>query len=222
MTGFRSPISLSCLMAWFLRIMALILARNSLTFFFDGLISSVPLYFLTLKPRKSNPSSIWVIFVFSSDRVSPRAWRNSLTAGLICDSKISLSEQVIIKSSAYRTRFTIGLKYPILVRLSLKFSASIACRPSSAIFASVGDMIPPCGAPSSVGNSCRLNTNPLSSHLQSMTLSVGILSSSHWWLIWSKQPLMSPSSIHCGDTSFESIVWHCTIASTVHLSLRKP
>ena len=52
--------------------------------------------------------------------------------------------------------------------------------------------------------------------------SIGILFSSHSWLMWSKQPLMSPSSIHSGDTSFASTQKHCSLASNVLRSLRNP
>ena len=49
---------------------------------FAGFIRSVPLYFLMLKPRKLKPSSMCVMSVFSSDRVSPRVFRNSSIRGL--------------------------------------------------------------------------------------------------------------------------------------------
>lgn len=41
------------------------LSRKALTFFPDGLINSLPWYLRTFCPRKSNPSSMCVILVFS-------------------------------------------------------------------------------------------------------------------------------------------------------------
>lgn len=69
----------------------------------------------------------------------------------------------------------------------------------NAPFASVGGMIPPCGVPSSVGNSFPLNTAPHFNHFLSIVLSIGIFSMSQSWLMWSKQPFISPSKIHSGE-----------------------
>ena len=74
--------------------------------FFDGLTISFPLNFRNVQLRKSKPSSICVIIVFSSDRVSPRFSRNWLIMSL-SSSAISFVFAVMIKSSAHRTRFTL-------------------------------------------------------------------------------------------------------------------
>lgn len=89
-----------------------------------------------------------------------------------------------------------------------------SCSPSSAMFARVGDIMPPCGVPSSVGKSSPLNTYPHSSHLRSISLSIGILLINHAWLIWSKHPLMSPSRIHSGATNEKE---RCSIARWHHV-----
>ena len=66
----------------------------------DGFINNVSLYLRMLHPRKSNPSLMCVIWVFSGDRASPRSARNSTTAGLTSCSSHSFELPVIIKSSA--------------------------------------------------------------------------------------------------------------------------
>lgn len=60
-------------------------------------------------------------------------------------------------------------------------------------------MSPPCGLPSSVGNSILLSTYPHFRNCSIMLLSVGMFSSIHSWLMWSKHPFISPSRIHWGD-----------------------
>jgi hypothetical protein len=50
----------------------------------DGLISSLPLYRLTLKPRKSYPSSMCTIRVFSSLNARPRGASHSAIPALTC------------------------------------------------------------------------------------------------------------------------------------------
>ncbi len=61
-------------------------SRKAATFFFAGLIKSLcrlpVLYLRTCWPRKSNPSSICVMSVFSGERVRPRSRKNVSTAGL--------------------------------------------------------------------------------------------------------------------------------------------
>ena len=108
-----------------------------------GLISNLPSYFRTLKPRKSKPSSMCVICVFSSERVKPLMAKKFLSAGLTVSSRNSFELLVIIKSSAYRTKFALSCR-----RASDFIKGSI---PSSARFAIVGDAEPPCAAPESLG-----------------------------------------------------------------------
>ena len=64
---------------------------------FEGFTMSFPLNFLNVHPRKSNPLSICVIMVFSSDNTNPRDLRNSLTMSF-SSSAISLVLVVIMKS----------------------------------------------------------------------------------------------------------------------------
>lgn len=68
----------------------------------------------------------------------------------------------------------------------------------------------------------QLNTTPLFSHLLNTSLSIYTLLRSHSWLIWSKQPLMSPSSIHCGKQSLLNHLWSASIASAVFLNFLNP
>ncbi|GFI07378.1 hypothetical protein IMSAGC006_02135 [Muribaculaceae bacterium] len=189
-----------------------------------GFVSRVPLNLRTLKPRKSKPSSIWVINVFSSDRVSPLSARNDATNGLTFCSSSSFDSPVIMKSSANLTSLTFGQYQPVepFFDSQGKLSSSSFCNPSSAILASVGDMIPPCGVPSSVGKTSFSKIYPHLSHFPSMVLSIGMCFISQSWLMWSKHPLMSPSRIHCGEYLFERRVWQRAIASAVPLSFLKP
>ncbi|MNV83118.1 hypothetical protein D3C71_1768990 [compost metagenome] len=69
-------------------------------FALDGLIRSLPLYLRRFHPRKSNPSPMCVILVFSGERTSPRSARNSTTAGLTSFSSHSFEQPVMMKSSA--------------------------------------------------------------------------------------------------------------------------
>src|SRR5665648_752163 len=73
--------------------------------FFEGLTINFSLNFRNVQPRKSKPSSICVMLVFSSDRVNPRFSKNLLTMPL-SSSASSFVFAVMIKSSAYRTKFT--------------------------------------------------------------------------------------------------------------------
>jgi hypothetical protein len=57
----------ACLLAL---MMSRTFARNAWTFFFDGVVRRLPLYLRMVWPRKSNPSSICVILVFSGESSS--------------------------------------------------------------------------------------------------------------------------------------------------------
>ena len=65
---------------------------------FDGLISSLPLYRLMLKPRKSYPSSMWTSRVFSSLKVRPLGASHPASCALTC-SACRLVWQQTTKSS---------------------------------------------------------------------------------------------------------------------------
>lgn len=65
---------------------------------FDGFTISLPLNFRKFQPRKSKPLSMCVIFVFSSDKVSPLVLRKELTKSFTSFA-ISFVFAVIIKSS---------------------------------------------------------------------------------------------------------------------------
>src|SRR5262249_53672794 len=118
--------------------------RNALTFFFDGRVRNFPLYLRTCCPRKSNPSSMCVILVFSSESSKPRSRRKSVTRGLTSVASISCEMPVIMKSSQYRTRLTC-----LFMPLSAfgpdfgYFLRSIRSSPSRAILARTGLLSPP-------------------------------------------------------------------------------
>ncbi len=123
--------------------------KNAFTFFFEGVVNTAPLLYLrTCCPRKSKPSLMWVITVFSCERWSPLSFRNGSMHGFTSCSRSSLDAPVTTKSSAYLARFTFGL-FPCF-DLG-KRSRRCWLRPSKALFAIAGEIIPPCGVPSSVG-----------------------------------------------------------------------
>ena len=86
-----------------------------LTDFFEGLIMSLSLYFLKFQPSMSNPSRIFVMSVFSSESVSPLAFRKFLMTSF-ARSAVRRSAAVTTKSSAYLTRFTLFLNISFCVR----------------------------------------------------------------------------------------------------------
>ena len=122
---------------------------------FDGLTISFPLNFRNVHPRKSKPSSICVMSVFSSDRVRPRILRNWLTKSL-SSSANSFVFAVSMKSSAYRTRLTFVLARWWFSMVPFEFRCYLSwincSSPSSVMFAYRLDMAPPCGEPVFVGN----------------------------------------------------------------------
>lgn len=80
--------------------------------------------------------------------------------------------------------------------------------------------MPPWGVPSSVGCCSLLNTTLLFSHFLNTSLSICTLLRSRF--IWLKQPLMSPSSVHCGEQSLLKHLWSVSIASAVLLNFLNP
>lgn len=76
------------------------LFRNSFTFWGEGLINSFPLYLRMFIPRKSNPSLMCVIRVFSGERVSPLSARKFSNKGRTFSDSVSWLIPVITKSSA--------------------------------------------------------------------------------------------------------------------------
>ena len=66
---------------------------------------SFSLYFLKFQLKKSKPSFIWVICVFSVDSSSPLCFRK-FPMRIFTSSAISLVRAVTMKSSAYLTKFT--------------------------------------------------------------------------------------------------------------------
>jgi len=111
------------------------LSENFLTDVVLGFMRSFPPYFLILNPRKSKPSVICVIFVFSRESSRPRSFRKVIMAGCTLVSNISLESAVQMKSSAYLTKRILS---PLSATPSTVFS-----RPSRARFAKVGDAMPP-------------------------------------------------------------------------------
>ena len=204
------------------RITARILARNAFSDVLDGRVSNFPLNFRMLHPKKLNPSSICVILVFSSDRVRPRSWRNCRMSGFTCSSSSSGLSPVTMKSSAYRVKLTFGLYIRPFLYLRTNLSFSKGSNPSSVMLQSTVEIVPPCGVPSSELWKIPPSTKPLFRNFQRISLSIGILSSSHSWLIWSKHPLMSPSKIQAGDVPRLRLVKQCSMASCTQRPLRNP
>ena len=58
------------------------LAVNAFKDFFDGFTMSFPLNFRKVQPSISNPSSMWVMSVFSSDSSRPLVFRKSRISSL--------------------------------------------------------------------------------------------------------------------------------------------
>ncbi len=193
--------------------------------FLDGFIRSFPPYLRKFQPKKSKPSSIWVVWVFSSDNSRPRSVRNSLINSA-SSFAVSSESAVTTKSSAYLTKFTLCGLYRVLSIspfLPTWYTDEIANSiPSSVIFASIGEIIPPWGVPAMVGFRCRLYTNPALRNCFRVDLSIGILFRSQSWLILSKQPLISPSRTHFAEyfpPRQQNAYWR---ASCVLLCILKP
>src|SRR6266498_6129695 len=92
-------------------------------------------------PRKSNPSAICVILVFSCESDNPRSRRKCSTRGLTSVSSNSFELPVITKSSANRTTFTFTRRlFAVLLGYN---SRSVASKPLSVRFASTGEHTPP-------------------------------------------------------------------------------
>ena len=87
--------------------------------------------------------------------------------------------------------------------------------PSKVMFIKTGDIVPPCGVPSSVGKSFLVSTKPHFSHFPSISLSIGMFANSQLWLMWSKHPLISPSKIHCGEPALHKSLKHWASAFTI-------
>src|SRR5215475_11860864 len=81
---------------------------NVLMLFAEGLMSSLPWYVRRCWPRKSTPSAICVMTVFSGERVSPRSFRNAATSGFTSSSRSAFVAPVITTSSARRMKLTLG------------------------------------------------------------------------------------------------------------------
>ena len=151
--------------------------------------------------------------VFSSDNSRPRSFKNSTIIGFTPFSRISGFSPVTMKSSANLTKLTLGEYALPFIFVLWYLLSSLVSSPSSTMLQITGEMAEPCGAPFLVGNSLPVSIYPLLSHFFSNTLSIGILFIIHSWLMLSKHPLISPSSIHSGDLPFARSVKHCSIAS---------
>lgn len=129
---------------------------------------------------------------------------------------------VTMKSSAYRVKLILGLYIRPFLYLRTNLSFSKDSNPSSVILQSTVEIVPPCGVPSSVLWKVSPSMKPLFRNFPRISLSIGILSSSHSWLIWSKHPLMSPSKIQAGDVPRLRLVKQCSMASCTQRPLRNP
>src|SRR3990170_1927068 len=162
-----------------------------------------------------------VMQVFSAESSSPRVFMNCSTDGLTWFSNRSLGRAETMKSSAYRTKLTPLAGLLLFFRQNL--SRNSCSSPSSTRFISAGEIIPPCGVPSSVGWKARFSMYPAFSHLHKIAFSIGMFANNHSWLILSKQARISPSNIQLGDTfRLDRIMKHCWMASAVDRSLRNP
>lgn len=160
-------------------------SRKRCVCFLAGLMMSFiflpSLYLRTFCPRKSKPSVICVIFVFSWDNSRSRSLRKRSTRGLTSVSRSSFERPVTIKSSAYRMRFTLYLAlWPFLSVVGGNRLRGSASSPSKAILAMTGDSGPPCGVPSSVGVRAFFSMNPAFSHFLRMAFSLGRWAKIHW------------------------------------------
>lgn len=149
----------------------LTLSKNSLTLDFAGLMSNLSLYLRTLKPRKSKPLFMCDISVFCSNSSRPLVARNMATKGLTSFSRSFFVTPVMMKSSAYLTKWTLCWR--------LKCYLNKPSNPSKAILASVGEIIPPCGVPSRVGLYDSFSMQPAFNHPLSFLLFIGMLSNIH-------------------------------------------
>jgi hypothetical protein len=101
--GLSCIIRLPAVACLFLLICSRTLFNIASTFFSDGLIIIFPsLYLRICCPRKSNPSSICVILVFSLESSSPLSFRNVSTRGLTSFSSNSFELPVIMRRVAQR------------------------------------------------------------------------------------------------------------------------
>lgn len=172
-------------------------------------------WYLKVYPKKSN----CVFFcdrentlVFCGESHKPLSFKNSLRAGLINLFIRFLLLAKTIKSSAYLTTDTVRLI--LSVRPSLSFTVflcsfevvipyidfrTFSSKPLSVKLANVGDMIPPCGVPVTGSVYLPLSKILALNHFCTIPLILGCKNkfcNSHSWLILSKNPLISASSIH--------------------------
>jgi len=107
------------------------------------------LYFLKLKPRKMNSSNTLMIRVLFSLIFRFLSARNLSIAGRTYLRSISRLWLVTTKSSAYLTKFTLGLSFTPFFRRVGTHSLTTLVSPSRTIFAKTGEITPPWGTPSS-------------------------------------------------------------------------
>ena len=143
---------------------------------------------------------------------NPLSFKNSVTAGLTYLFIKFLLLLITIKSSAYLITDTIILTLSNLPSLNFTvFLSSLdlvigyidfttfSSRPLSVKLANVGDIIPPCGVPVKGSVYLPLSKILAFKNLWTITLILGCKNKfciSHSWLILSKNPFISPSSIH--------------------------
>ena len=158
-----------------------------------GLMIRVPAYVRTDCPRKSPPSSICVMRVFSGERSRPRSRRNCATRGLTSWAKRSYELPVMMQSSA---------SFPTCTLACWARRVCGGKMPSGALQApqvpeerSRGSTYPSCGTPAAVGESTGLSMNPAFSHVWSMAVSIGRWAKSHSWRFSETGPPCSPRSL---------------------------
>ena len=114
---------------------------------------------------------------------------------------------VTMKSSAYRINRTFSPN---------SFTSNFSI-PSSTILQIMLDKLPPCGIPFSVWKNLLYSTYPHFRNFLRITLSIGICSKIHSWLILSKHDFISDFIIHAGHEDLDRMFKHSVSASRADL-----
>ena len=173
------------------------------------------LLYLNVYPKKSScalGSFSWNCLVFCGLSHNPLSFKKSLTTGVMYFPNMFLLLVIMMKTSAYLMqvvprailRYLPSLSL-ICIRCSLDLvkgyidSLTAFSNPLRVKLASVGEIIPPCGVPFMESSYVPLSNILAFNHWLMIFFSSGCMnrfSSSQSWLILSKKPLISASSIH--------------------------
>jgi hypothetical protein len=159
-----------------------------------------------------------VILVFFGFSSKPLLSRNPSTLSLT-NFSISGLFPVTIMSSAYLMMWIPALILFFKGQLSLTTSS----KPFKATLHKVGDIIPPCGVPSTVSSNTPLFITPDFSHCFNTFLSArGVSFIRKSWLILSKHLEISASNTHLGAVFLSRWLLAYATASCVDLCFRNP